>query len=156
MELSVSSLSRLAYQHLTISELISDVPESRLHWHPAPGKWSIHDNIAHLARYNVIFQERIKSILQEDAPVFDRYNAESDDEFPSWQKKNTQVLLDSISAERKKISLMSSSLQPEQLVRTGIHPRFGKLNVVGWLEFFLLHEAHHVFTIFQIKNSKEI
>jgi len=153
MELSVSALSRLAYQYLTISELISGVSDERLHLNPAPGKWSIHDNIAHLARYNIVFQERIKTILQEDVPTFERYVAESDSEFPSWQKKTTQVLIDSISVERKNISVMSSSLQPAQLARTGIHPRFGKLAVIDWLEFFLLHEAHHIFTMFQLKND---
>ena len=151
MELSVSALSRLAYQHFTISELISDVDEARMRQNPAPGKWGIHDNITHLARYNVVFQERIVTILREHNPEFSRYVAESDPEFPTWQKKNTVALLESISTERKKISLMLSSLQPEQLARTGIHPRFGVLSIIGWVEFFLLHEAHHIFTIFQLK-----
>ncbi len=153
MELSVSALSRLAYQHLTISELVFDIPEERLQQQLVPGKWSIHDNIAHLARYNVVFQERIQAILKEENPVFSRYSAETDDTFPIWQKKTTKNLLGSISVERKKISLMSSSLQPEQLTRTGHHPRFGKLMIIDWVEFFLLHEAHHIFTIFQLKNN---
>jgi len=153
MELSASALSRLAYQHLTISELISGIAEARIHLHPASGKWSIHDNIAHLARYNIVFQDRIKSILQEDDPVFSRYVAEADDAFPSWQKKSTSALIESITTERKRISTMASSMSPEQLERTGMHPRFGQLSLIAWLEFFLFHEAHHIFTIFQLKND---
>jgi hypothetical protein len=153
MELSASSSSRLAYQHLTISELVSGVTESKLHSNPAPVKWSIHDNIAHLARYNVVFQDRIKMMLQENVPIFSRYVAEADDEFPSWQKKSTSVLIDSISVERKRISAKAMSLSPEQLSRIGVHPRFGKLTVADWIEFFLLHEAHHIFTMFQLKNG---
>ena len=94
-------------------------------------------------------------ILNESAPSFERYVAESDGEFPLWQKKNTNALIDSISSERKKISLMASSMQPAQLIRTGIHPKFGELSVIGWLEFFLLHEAHHIFTIFQLVHNSE-
>lgn len=153
MELSASSSSRLAYQHLTISELVTGIPEAKLHLNPAPGKWSIHDNIAHLARYNVVFQERIRMMIQEDAPVFSRYVAEADEEFPSWQKKSTTALIDSIGVERKRISAMATSLSPDQLSRIGVHPRFGKLSVVDWMEFFLLHEAHHIFTTFQLKND---
>jgi len=154
MELSASASSRLAYQHLTISELISDVPEPTLHLNPAPGKWSIHDNIAHLARYNVVFQERFHKMLKEDAPVFARYLAEEDSEFPGWQKKSTSALIDSIAVERKRISAMAMSLSTEQLLKIGIHPRFGNLSVVDWIEFFLLHEAHHMFTIFQLKSGR--
>ena len=153
MELSVSALSRLSYQYLSIAELISDVDDSRIHLHPSPGKWSIHDNIAHLARYNIVFQERMQKILKEESPAFDRYTEETDDAFPSWQKKSRGELLESISTERKKITLMSSSLRSEELVRAGTHPRFGKLTIIDWMEFFLLHEAHHVFTIFQLKND---
>jgi hypothetical protein len=153
MELSASALSRLTYQHFTISELISGVSEERIHLHTVPGKWSIHDNIAHLARYNLIFQDRIKIILQEDNPVFLRYDSEADEAFHSWQVKNTNSLIDSIAVERKRISIMASSMSPEQLDRKSVHPRFGILSVVGWLEFFLLHEAHHIYTIFQLKND---
>ena len=156
MELSASALSRLAYQHLSISELISEIDDARLHLHPQPGKWSIHDNIAHLARYNIIFQDRIRTILQEDAPEFSRYIAEDDEAFPSWQKKNTNALIDSIALERKRISTMAASLLSDQLLRIGVHPRFEKLSVTSWLEFFLLHEAHHIFTIFQLKNDRSL
>jgi uncharacterized damage-inducible protein DinB len=152
MELSVSALSRLSYQHLTIKELISEISETKMHFNPMPGKWSIHDNIAHLARYNVVFQERIQKMLKEYNPAFERYAAEGDEEFPRWQSRKTNVLMDSIQTERKGISIMASSMSEEQLTRTGIHPRFGQLTITSWLEFFLLHEAHHIFTIFQLKN----
>jgi hypothetical protein len=36
------------------------------------------------------------------------------------------------------------------LQRIGRHARYGRLTVVQWVEFFLLHEAHHLYTIFMI------
>jgi hypothetical protein len=38
------------------------------------------------------------------------------------------------------------SLSPAESVRTGLHPAFGEMDVAGWLDFFLLHEAHHLYT----------
>jgi hypothetical protein len=32
------------------------------------------------------------------------------------------------------------------LSRKGFHPSFGALTIPQWLEFFLLHEAHHLYT----------
>ncbi|HVT60257.1 MAG TPA: DinB family protein [Thermoanaerobaculia bacterium] len=41
------------------------------------------------------------------------------------------------------------SLTPDQLDRIGVHPAMGPLPIRLWLEFFLLHEAHHLYTILQ-------
>ena len=38
------------------------------------------------------------------------------------------------------------SLSPAESARTGLHPTFGEMDVAGWLGFFLLHEAHHLYT----------
>ena len=153
MKLTDSILSRLSNQHNSIAELILNVPQDRLHYHPAPGKWSIHDNVAHLARYNVVFQERINRIMLNDGAAFDRYVAELDHEFPSWQSKSTAALLHSIAVEREEINTISKNFSENDLKKTGVHPKFGRLIVAEWLEFFLLHEAHHIFTIFKLKND---
>jgi len=38
----------------------------------------------------------------------------------------------------------------DDLRRVGHHPRYGMLDVRQWTEFFLLHEAHHLYTIFML------
>ncbi len=42
------------------------------------------------------------------------------------------------------------SLKDDELRRIGIHLAFGEMTVVMWVNFFLLHEAHHLFTIFKL------
>jgi hypothetical protein len=37
-------------------------------------------------------------------------------------------------------------MSPAESGRTGLHPTFGEMDVAGWLDFFLLHEAHHLYT----------
>lgn len=153
MKLSESALSRLAYQHLTIAEIIAAVPDARLHANPPTGKWSIHDNIAHIARYNVIFRERLKNIQEQDPQQFPRYNADADPEFPLWQEKSTAELIQSVAMERGMISREVKTYSESALDRIGVHPKFGRLTVIDWIEFYLLHEAHHIFTIFKLKND---
>lgn len=34
--------------------------------------------------------------------------------------------------------------------KTATHPVYGKMNLLQWLNFFLLHEAHHLFTVFKL------
>ncbi len=44
-------------------------------------------------------------------------------------------------------------LHEEQLMRIGLHPVYGPMTIEGWTEFFLLHEAHHFFTILRLGGS---
>lgn len=40
-------------------------------------------------------------------------------------------------------------LSDKELARSAVHPRFGEMTLTQWLEFFLLHEAHHLFVAMQ-------
>lgn len=115
-----------------------------------PGKWSAHEQLAHLARYHQIFLQRIDRILAEQAPVFSRYRAEDDPEWPAWTSLPTPQLLVRISSMRAKLMARLRSLNEEDFERTGVHPTFGAMGLSLWLEFFLVHEAHHLYVVLQL------
>jgi hypothetical protein len=144
---------RLKNQHTAISAIILNLVEERLNDHPEPGKWSIHDNIAHLAKYQPLFIGRIHSILTFDNPAFERYNADEDPEFKSWQAQPLSWLLSRIDTDRQLLFELITGLPDDKLERKGLHRKFGDLTVLKWAEFFLLHEAHHLYTIFQLANG---
>jgi uncharacterized damage-inducible protein DinB len=115
-----------------------------------PGKWSAHEQLAHLARYHQIFLQRIERILAEEAPEFPRYRAEDDPEWPAWPGLPTPQLLVRLSSMRAKLMARLRSLSEEDFERTGIHPKFGEMPLSLWLEFFLVHEAHHLYVVLQL------
>ena len=114
---------------------------------PASGKWSARENLAHLGRYHEVFLERLSRILGEDRPQFGRYRAENDEDWPSWSSLPVDLLLARIRQLRVEVLRKVSALSAERLARTGIHPVLGEMDVSLWLEFFLLHEAHHLYAI---------
>ncbi|MGH7237346.1 MAG: DinB family protein, partial [Candidatus Saccharimonadales bacterium] len=59
-------------------------------------------------------------------------------------------------ADREVIYQLITHTPADKLERMGIHPKYGKLTVLDWTEFFLLHEAHHLYTIFQLAHSGKI
>ena len=156
MKIYTSLSDRLKTQHLAIAEIIKDVQAERMILRPSPEKWNIHDNIAHLTKYQIIFIERINKILDEDVPQFGRYKAEDDPEFETFRKQNDEELVKCLNEQRIKINELIYSLSEKDLERTGIHKKFGHLNIIQWIEFFLLHEAHHIFTIFQLANDVDL
>ena len=122
---------------------------------PASGKWSARENLAHLARYQAVFQQRVTQILKEDRPSFRGYKAESDPEWPQWAAMPANEVLTELKRERRGIIALFEPLSDAQLARTATHSRFGELTLLQWLEFFLLHEAHHLLAVLQRQRSAE-
>ena len=133
---------------------LSGVSAETLNAKPVPGKWSAHEQLAHLARYHQIFLQRIERILAEQAPEFLRYRAEDDSEWPAWTSLPAPQLLVRISSMRAKLMARLRSLSAEDFERTGVHPKFGAMSLSLWLEFFLVHEGHHLYVVLQLVRSK--
>jgi hypothetical protein len=120
---------------------------------PVSGKWSAREQLAHLARYHQVFLQRIDRILAEQAPEFPRYRAEDDLEWPVWSGLPTPQLLVRISSMRAKLMARLRSLSEADFARTGVQPKFGAMSLSLWLEFFLVHEAHHLYVVLQLVRS---
>ncbi len=155
MRIYDSLTDRLRNQHEAIFNMIESLDEAQVMARPEPGKWSIHDNITHLARYQPVFLERINAILQLRDPVFNAYRAEYDPDFETWRSWDTQYLLGKLDGDRREIFDLITGLGDDELSRVGIHKKRGRLTVIDWAEFFVLHEAHHIYTIFRLAHTGE-
>ena len=153
MKIYDSLYNRLQTQHLAIEPIIAGISNERLLQNPAPGKWSIQNNLAHLMRYQQVFNERITRMLAEDQPLFERYSADADPQFEPYLSLPVKTLLEIYNPDRAMLFERLTNLNETELVRVGIHPKYGRLTILQWVEFFALHEAHHLFTIFQLANN---
>ena len=117
---------------------------------PASGKWSANEHLAHLARYHEIFLERVDRILKEDKPAFTRYRAEEDAEWERWRRLAYKEIAAELAAGREKLITRLKALSDSDYERTGVHSKFGAMPLALWLEFFLVHEAHHLYTVLQL------
>ena len=89
-------------------------------------------------------------MLEKNNPVFPRYSADADPEFLDGCSKSTREVMQDLITIRKQMAAEMTSFPPNDLLKTGTHPVFGELTLLQWLNFFLLHEAHHLFTIFKL------
>ena len=153
MKIYSAITDRLKNQHHIIHELIKDLDNKLIDRQPAKDKWSIKDNIAHIAFYHLKFLSRMELILSGKENIFKRYNPDEDPDFIEWRQMNKEELLSRLETNRKKVIDFIGELKGTDLEKTGIHQNFGKMNIVQWIEFFLLHEAHHIYTIFRLARS---
>jgi hypothetical protein len=150
MSLSASALSRLEFQHQTIRELIRYTTEPTLRRRVQPDKWSAFENIAHLAAYQPVFLARLKRMQEETDPEFSRYIADQDPNFAAALTKTADQLLTGIDEQRTTIVTILAVMDDTTLARNGIHPKYGRFSIKEWTEFFLLHEAHHMYALFML------
>jgi len=147
--LSQSTGSRLATQLECLQVILGGRDAATINRRPASGKWSAHENLAHLARIHEIYLERIRRILSEERPGLSRYTAEDDAEWPQWAALSTEEVLQRLQTLRGQLLEVVGKLSAAQLGRVGIHPSVGAMTIPEWIEFFLLHEAHHLYAAMQ-------
>ncbi len=150
MPLSTSITTRLEYQHKSLIDIIEGLSDEQVRRPVIPGKWSIFENIVHLAIYEHVFIYRLQRIVNEENPQIERYSAEADPFFYDNCTKTTREIMQDLISTRRILIDKVHSLKEEEILRTGVHPVLGKMNIIFWLNFFLLHEAHHLFTIFKL------
>lgn len=150
MQMSSSLSTRLHYQHKSIINIIEGLSDEQIRRQIINGKWSIFENIVHLQTYQHVFIERIKQLLDGNNPAFERYTAEADPLFLENCTLSSREVLHDLITTRKKMSVEMPKLPETDFEKTAKHPVYGEMNFLEWLEFFLLHEAHHLYTIFRL------
>ncbi len=155
MPLTLSQQSRLHYQFNTLFEITNAIDAEKLYKEINPGKWSIWQNAVHLISYQPTFMQRIQKIVTEESPSFERYVAENDSLFYEYSGFTCEQVFNEGFTTRKNITDFIAGLTENDLNKFGIHLRYGKLSLQQWIEFFLLHEAHHLFTIFMLAHQTQ-
>jgi uncharacterized damage-inducible protein DinB len=145
-----SLICRLKTQHLAVAEIVKHIDEHRLNHQPEPGKWSIKDNIAHLVSYQPVFIGRVHQMLKGGSPVLNTYRADDEADFIEAREWPLEYLLNKLNGNRRQILELITNLPDDQLSLKATHPKYGTMTIPEWTEFFLLHEAHHLFTMFRL------
>jgi hypothetical protein len=145
--LSPSSAARLSTQLECLPALLDGAAPGALERRTRSGKWSVHENLAHLARHHAVVLERVRRTLAEDRPELPRYAAEADDEWPAWAALSPVEVRARLEGLRAELVTLVEGLSDQELARTAVHPTLGEMTLSLWLEFFLLHEAHHLYIV---------
>ncbi|MGX5820644.1 DinB family protein [Chitinophaga lutea] len=150
-----STDTRLRTQHFTLSEIAAAAPAGNWHKDLRPGKWTAFEQLAHLAVFQPLFLHRFERILQEDEPLFDRYVWQEDMLFARYKTISLNALLDVYRHDRETVIATIEGWDEAALRRKGIHPVYGRFSLAQWVDMFLLHEAHHIFSLYPMAFAEE-
>lgn len=153
MKIQEQIYNRFISQHQLIKNYIDNLPPQAINERLIPNKRSIHETIAFLCRYQYVFMDRLKAILTDVNPVFERYDQMQDSEFQKTLARSTGALLHEIYRVRDEMKLLIDKLSPEQCDRMGTHRKMGTMNICEWMDFFLLQESKHLYKIFKMAGA---
>jgi hypothetical protein len=145
--LGESTLLRLGTQLDVLPSILRGATPQMIVFRTASGGWSPHEHLAHLARHHAVFLERLRRVMAEESPELGRYRAEEDSAWSEWSSLTTDEVISRLNTLRSEILRFIQGLSDEESNRPGVHPLFGRMNLAMWIEFFLLHEAHHLYKL---------
>ena len=145
-----SVLERFRGTPARASELVKDVSEDVLSIR-VKGKWSIKENIGHLADSQELEKTRLAEFL---ARVPEMSAADMTNRSTEAARHNEVLIanvLDHFRSCRLEWVCELESLTGEELLLTSLHPRLQrKMRLLDWAEFVADHDDHHLARISQL------
>jgi uncharacterized damage-inducible protein DinB len=145
-------LAQLEEQVEYLRGLLAGLEESQLSRPHAPGKMSLKQMAAHLAHTNDQFAERLELMLTLDEPPVKLIDAALED-LESYKAANLDNTMEKFARSRRQLIERLSRLYPQDWGRRASHPEYRRYDVQMAVEHLLLHEAHHLYSMEQMRAA---
>jgi len=120
---------------VAMTQLIADDAPDRV------GAWTLRDIAAHLATTEKeCFEPRIRAMAAGEKPEFEYYSNDERD----FEGISLQSALKDWAATRARLIDFVRGLNQEERGRLGVHKKFGKVTVDGYLRIALDHDQDHL------------
>jgi uncharacterized damage-inducible protein DinB len=111
---------------------------------PVPGKWSVLEVVCHLADTDANIAHRIKRILSEDRPAFDRVHPDLLHAALAYHERDVEEELTLFDVGRRQIARILAASPAEAWERTGVVGDRGDRSVAQMVNGAVQHVAHHL------------
>lgn len=127
-----------------LADAVAGLTPEQLKTRCAPGQWSILEVVAHICDAELLYADRIKRVLAEDAPPLQKMDPDQFAARLAYHKRDLQEELTAIAGLRAHVARLLRTLTGEDFGRVGIHSADGPLTVTQLLERVTKHIPHHV------------
>jgi uncharacterized damage-inducible protein DinB len=111
---------------------------------PVPGKWSTQEVVCHIADFEVVFVDRLKSVIAEDEPQLPGRDEAAFAKRLAYHERDLEEELRLVELCRGQVVRILRTLENADLARRGIHTQAGPLTLQQLLERIINHLPHHV------------
>lgn len=135
---------------------IEGLRESELDKRLEKGKWSIRQQVIHLADSEMNVIQRMKRVIAEEAPLLPAYDQDKWAARLSYEKSQVDDSIALFFTLRATMLPVLRGLKDSDFDRIGIHTERGKVNLLDLLEDAVEHSQHHIEMIEKIKRKFKI
>ena len=132
---------------------IADLSREQLVARPIPGKWSVLEVICHLADTDANIAHRLKRVLSEERPEFERVQPDLMLAALSYHAREAEEELAIFDLTRRQIARILRTSPPEVWERAGIVKERGARTVAQMLNGAVEHLAHHLRFIIEKRHA---
>lgn len=119
------------------------IPESKVDWRYAPGKWTIRDVVGHILDIERVFGFRLMSFSRGETATFPRTNVELYVANADFSRYSLGEWLDEFSMVRNSNIALVRHLPPDAWTRIGT-VALGPISVRAMAYLMVGHERHHL------------
>jgi uncharacterized damage-inducible protein DinB len=152
----VELIAKYSDQSGDLIAAVEGLTDSELDRRLGPGKWSVRQQVNHLADSEMNMVQRMKKVIAEENPLLPAYDQDK------WAKGLFYIASpvdDSVAVFftlRTSMTHILKELKDSDFDRFGIHTERGKLTLLDLLEDTVEHAEHHTKTIEKIKRRFKI
>jgi hypothetical protein len=125
-----------------LEQLSAALGPARIEESPAPGKWSPHEILCHLADCELVFGYRIRQALAQNHHVIQPFDQEI------WAANyacyDPQAAMMTFSCVRQWNLMLLRSVSPEAMTKPLLHPERGEMTFRTLIETMAGHDLNHL------------
>jgi hypothetical protein len=120
---------------------------------PVPGKWSVLEVVCHLADTDANIAHRIKRVLAEERPTFERVRPDVMQAALAYHARDVEEEFTAFEITRRQVARILRASPPEACERAGVVGDRGERTVSQMLSGAVEHLAHHLRFIVEKRHA---
>jgi len=136
-----------------LQKLIKPLSKKRLAERPEPGKWSIAENLAHLADAELVGSWRMRSILGNNGVTLQAFDQDVWAQTFDYAKRDPKISLETFRVLRENNLRMLKALPEDLWENYGMHQERGKETISHIVAMFAGHDLNHLGQVERIAKA---
>ena len=127
-----------------LTQLIDGMPDNKLHEHPAPGKWSVAELLAHFAESEIVATWRYRQMIEHEGSPLPAYVQELWHRLGQYPSRKPEDSLVQFRLLREANLRMLDKLSEQEWQRRGVHAERGPTTVRELVKQIAGHDLNHL------------
>ena len=147
-EHEIQTIIKQLDNHLAdLESVIKRTSEEKLCHKITSNTWSPKELLGHLFDVELVFNYRLRKIIEEDVPSITSFNQNIWVEEQQYNQWDTDILLNALIYLRRNLAFWLYRVRENDWERTANHPKRGKVTFKSMVELLSSHFEHHLMQI---------